>query len=413
MPQFKYSARGAGGAATSGSLVAQDQKDLIGMLRRQGLTPLTIEEEGKAKPKASLFGGGKKDPKPRLKGDDLVIFTRQLSTMIGAGIPIMESLSILAEQAVDPGFRKALERVVEGIRGGNDLSESLGLYPKIFPQIYINMVKAGEASGKLDEILVRLAEYQEASAALRREVKSAMAYPCISMFLILGITGFLMLYVVPIFQKMFKSLHADLPAPTIFVLAVSDILTKHFLWVASSVVALVVAFILYRRTPKGRYNVDAAMLKMPVFGDLVSKIALARFARTFSTLIQSGVPMLGALEIVASTSGNKVLEKAVMGARDAVRQGDPLAKPLGEAPVFPPMVVRMVAVGEKTGALEALLSKIAEFYEQQVAATVKGLTALIEPILISVMGAIVGCVVAAIFLPIFTLPAQIGKKKKS
>lgn len=414
MPQFRYSAKAAGGAPSSGTLAAQDARDAIGQLRRQGLTPLSVEEEGKGgKPRTGLGAAlaGRRDPKPHVKGDDLVVFTRQFSTMIGAGIPIMEAIAILGDQATDPGFKRALERVVESIRGGTDLSEALGLYPKVFPQIYVNMVKAGEASGKLDEILVRLAEYQESSAALKREVKSAMAYPSISLVLILGITVFLMLYVVPIFQKLFINLHADLPAPTVFVLGVSAMLVKYYLWVGLGLIALVTAFILYRRTPGGRYHVDYATLKMPVFGPLMQKIALARFSRTFSTLIQSGVPMLGALEIVASTSGNKVLEKAVLGARDAVRQGDPLAKPMGEAKVFPPMVVRMVAIGEKTGALEALLSKIAEFYEQQVAAMVKGLTALIEPILISVMGAIVGCVVAAIFLPIFTLPAQIGKKR--
>ncbi len=410
MPQFRYSARGAGGAPTSGTLAAQDQKDALAQLRRQGVTPLSLEEEGKVKkPSGGLFQS-KKDPKPRLKGDDLVIFTRQFATMISAGIPILEALSILSEQTEDPGFRRALERIVEGIRGGGDLSESFGLYPKIFPPIYTNMVKAGEASGKLDEILQRLAEYQESTAAIKREVKSAMMYPAISMFLILGITVFLMLYVVPIFKKLFDSLHADLPAPTKLVLAVSGFLTSQGLWVLAGIILAVVGFIAYRRTPAGHYRVDVMMLRLPVCGPLIKKIALARFSRTFSTLIQSGVPMLGALEIVSSTAGNQVIERAVLHARDAVRQGDPLAKPLGEAPVFPSMVVRMVAIGEKTGALETLLSKIAEFYEQQVSATVKGLTALIEPILISVMGAIVGCVVAAIFLPIFQLPAQIGKK---
>ncbi len=415
MPQFRYSARGAGGAATSGTLAAQDQKDAVAQLRRQGLTPLSMEEDGKAG-KASSRGffasfGAKKDPKPRVKSDDLVIFTRQFATMISAGIPILESLSILAEQMADPGFRRALERIVEAIRSGGDLSESLGLYPKIFPPIYANMVKAGEASGKLDEILQRLAEYQESTAAIKREVKSAMMYPAISMFLILGITAFLMLYVVPIFKKLFESLKADLPAPTKLVLAVSGMLTNHGLMVLAVIVTLVVSFILYKRTARGSYQVDVVLLKLPVFGQLLRKIALARFSRTFSTLIQSGVPMLGALEIVSATAGNQVIERAVLHARDGVRQGDPLAKPLGESPVFPAMVVRMVAIGEKTGALEVLLSKIAEFYEQQVSATVKGLTALIEPILISVMGAIVGCVVAAIFLPIFQLPAQIGKKR--
>ncbi len=411
MPQYKYTAKDAGGADASGTLVAQDAKDALGLLRRQGLLPLSVEEEGKAKAKQGLFSGGKKDPRPRVKGDDLVVFTRQFSTMIGAGIPILEAVNILGDQASDPGFKRALERVVESIRAGTDLSEALSLYPKIFPRIYVNMVKAGEASGKLDEILIRLAEYQESSAALKREIKSAMAYPSISMFLILGITVFLMLYVVPIFQKLFKSMNADLPAPTKLVLGASDILVHYFPWFLGGLAVSIVAFILYRRTPAGHYQIDYAILKMPVFGPLMKKIALARFSRTFSTLIQSGVPMLGALEIVASTAGNKVLEKSVLSARDAVRQGDPLAKPLAESPVFPPMVVRMVAIGEKTGALEALLSKIAEFYEQQVAATVKGLTALIEPILISVMGAIVGCVVSAIFLPIFTLPAQIGKHR--
>ena len=410
MPRFKYSAKAADGGSAAGTLDAQDAGDALGQLRRQGLIPLAVEEEGKARSRPG--GKSRRDPRPRVSSDDLVVFTRQLSTMISAGVPIMESLAILADQVEDKGFRAALNRVVESIRGGTDLSEALSLYPKIFPAIYVNMVKAGEASGKLDEILVRLAEYQEAAAHLKREVKSAMAYPAISLFLILGITVFLMLYVVPIFQKLFMSLHATLPAPTVLVLGVSDFLVKNWMWLLGGLVLLVVGFILYRRTPKGRYNVDAALLRMPVFGPLTRKIALSRFSRTFATLLQSGVPMLGALEIVASTSGNQVLEKAILAAREGVRQGDPLAAHLGRSPVFPPMVVKMIAIGEKTGALETLLSKISEFYDQQVSAMVKGLTALIEPILISVMGVIVGCVVSAIFLPIFTLPAQIGRKGK-
>lgn len=408
MPRYKYSAKDAGGADTSGTVDAQDQGDALAQLRRQGLIPMGIEEEGR--------GGGKsrkgaKDPAIKASTEDLVIFTRQLSTMISAGIPIMESLAVLSEQVEDKGFKVAVERIVEAIRGGSDLSDALNLYPKLFPKIYVNMVKAGEASGKLDDILVRLAEYQEASAALKGEVKAAMAYPAISMFLILGITVFLMLYVVPIFQKLFKSLGAKLPGPTIFVMGVSDFLVNNWWWLLGLFVLGLVGLFFYRKTEQGRYNLDSALLRAPVFGQLFQKIALSRFSRTFSTLIQSGVPMLGALEIVASTSGNMVLERAILSARDAVRQGDPLAKPLAACPVFPPMVVKMIAIGERTGALEQLLTKISEFYDQQVHATVKGLTSMIEPILITVMGVIVGCVVTAIFLPIFTLPAQIGRKK--
>jgi type IV pilus assembly protein PilC len=280
--------------------------------------------------------------------------------------------------------------------------------PKAFDHLYISMVRAGEVSGQMDVILDRLAQYQEESQQLQREIKSAMAYPAISLCLVVGITLFLMLFIVPGFRQMYDSWDEELPAVTTFVLDISESLRDNWaLWFGAGAL-LVAAFVGWKRTKPGTRAWDAFVLKAPVFGPLLSKLALARFSKTFATLVRSGVPIMATLDIVAATSGNSTVEKAVLDSRDSVRSGNLLSDPLSRSPVFPPMVVRMIAIGERTGSLDALLEKIAEFYDQQVRASVKALTSLIEPILITVMGVIVGGVVMAVFLPILDMVSKLG-----
>lgn len=404
MAIFKYVAKDGEGKKVSGTLTAKDEGIAIGDLRKKNLTVVSINETGAKKRGGGVsFRGRKRAARPRIKGEALVIFTRQLSTMISAGIPLLEALEILVEQAQAPGQKVCLDRVVESVRAGTDLSEALGQFPKVFSSIYVNMVKAGEASGQLDDILVRLAEYMESNAALKREIKSAMTYPAISMFLISIITVGLMVGIVPKFKEIFDSMKVELPGITKALLFVSTTMQRYFLVAIGGLIVMIVAFICYIKTDRGQWQWHWVLLRVPIFGALFRKVAISRFARTFATLIQSGVPILGALEIVAATAGNRIVEDAVQSSRENVRQGETLAEPLGESGVFPPMVTRMIGIGERSGALEQLLEKISEFYDQQVKATIAALTSLIEPLLIGLMGTIVGGIVLAIFLPIFKL----------
>ena len=427
MPRFKYVARDASGKRVSQDMEGASKDEVLSNLRKENLQVLSVTEEGgSAAPTAPATATGPAAAKPskggllnmsfggpaapKVSGEMLVIFTRQFATMIGAGIPVLECLNILQEQAEDPGFKSALGTIVEDVRGGSDLSQALAKHPKVFVRIYVNMIKAGEASGQLDTILQRLAEYLESSEKLRREIKGAMTYPIISLVMILGITIFLLVFIIPKFTEIFKSLKVDLPLPTKIVLGISKLMTAHSL---QGLVIFTGIFLLikwWKSTDSGGYTWDKMMLRLPVFGDLLQKVAISRFAKTFATLLRSGVPILGALEIVASTAGNRVVEEAVNNARESIRQGETLSKPLSESIVFPPMVVRMIAIGEKSGALEQLLEKISEFYDQQVEATVDSLTALIEPIMIGVMGFIVGGIVLSVFLPIFKIQDAIRKK---
>ena len=401
MPTYKYVAQDDRGKEIHSTMSAKNREEVMGELRRQGLTLVDLEEKASLL-KMDLGGGGK------VKLDDMVIFTRQLSTMIAAGIPLLESLEILQEQQTIPVFAKALGDIVDRVRSGSDFSAALGNHPKIFVKIYVSMVKAGEASGQLDTILTRLAEYQEASAKLIREIKSAMTYPVISLVLILGITAFLLVFIIPQFEEIFISLGVELPMITENLIRISNFLRTSGHWIFVGIIGLIFGIKFYGKTKIGHYHLDFIKLKLPVFGDLFQKVAISRFARTFSTLIRSGVPILGALEIVGATSGNVLMENAMETAMQNVKEGEPLAEPLSHFWVFPPMVTRMVAIGERSGALEALLEKISEFYDAQVSATVETLTSLIEPIMIGVMGFIVGGIVLAVFMPIFKLQAQLA-----
>lgn len=404
MKTFRYSAKTNEGKTVNGSLQATDKTEVVGELRKRNLTILELKEQGGAF--GSLTQKVVKPGKPR-KREELVVVTRQLATMIGSGITLLESLQILIDQAETPAFQATLRSVTEDVKQGQDLSRSLLKHPRVFSELYINMVKAGEVSGQLDEILVRLAEYLEAAEKLKREIKAAMTYPVISLILVLGITAFLMVGIVPQFRPIFESLEIELPGLTQVVMDISDGVRNNGLMVMAASIALIGAIVAIKRTPKGAYVFDAIFLKMPIFGPLFRKVALARFARTFATLLKSGVPILGCLEIVADTAGNKVVSEAVMGAKDFVREGHSLSEPLAASPVFPPMVTRMISIGEKSGALEHLLEKIATFYDEQVSAQVKALTSLIEPLMIGVMGFLVGTIVLAVFLPIFKIQEKL------
>lgn len=406
MPQFKYAVKTADGKERSGTISAPTRDDAMGELRRQNLTVLSMTEL-KSRAARSLFGG---EPRARVRGDDMAVFTRQLATMISAGIPLVESMEILEEQAEDPGFKLVCGRIIESVRSGTDFSEALSKYPKIFNRIYVSMVKAGEASGALDTILVRLAQYMEASEALRREIKSAMTYPVVSLVLILLIVGGLLVGIVPKFETIFVTLGVDLPAPTQILLSVSRFLSSNILYILAGIAAAVTGFILWKKTSTGERQWHWILLKVPIFGPLLRKVAISRFARTFATLIQSGVPILGALEIVSVTTGNRIIEEAVTAAKESVKKGETLGEPLGRSGVFPPMVTRMISIGERSGALEQLLEKISEFYDQQVKTTVEALTSLIEPLLIAVMGALVGGIVLSIFLPILKIQEALRRK---
>ena len=406
MEKFKYTAKNASGAQVGGSVSAVSEADAVSQLQKQALTVLKIKPEGSSFLGKSLFGGG--DPRPHVKPDDMVLFTRQLATMIGAGIPLLEGLEVQSEQVSDKGFRVAIRRIAEMVRTGSDLSAALGEYPKIFKPIFVNMIRAGEASGQLDEILVRLAEYQEATVALRREIKSAMTYPVISLALITGITLFLMVGILPKFKMIFDNLmasnpKASLPTVTKFMLNLSILMRDNFLVGLLGLAGLIIALVLYVRTRMGEYQWHWLKLKLPVFGPLFRKVAMSRFSRTFATLIRSGVPILGALDIVAGTAGNRIVADAVIQAKESVRQGNTLADPLAQSGIFPPMVTRMISIGEKSGAMESLLVKISEYYDQQVSATVESLTSLIEPMMIGVMGDMVGSIVLSVFLPILKI----------
>lgn len=410
MGEFKYSARDAAGKKVDGTLTSATQDAAVAEIKKKGLSVMNIEPIVKQGGLGAALGNfGKITAKnAKVTLNDLVIFTRQLATMISAGIPLLECMEILSEQTDNQGFRIVLTQIVGDIRSGTDFSTALSKHPRVFEDIYVNMVRAGEVSGQIDEILVRLAEYQEKTARLRAQIKAAMTYPVISLGMIFGITMFLLIFIIPKFKAIFESMNVDLPGVTQALLEVGDFMENDWYYCIGGLAALGFLIYSYSRTPFGRRHIDYAKLQMPVFGPLFKKVAVSRFARTFATLIQSGVPILGALEIVASTSGNKVIEDLVLDASESVRQGETLATPLATKPkLFPPMVTRMIAIGEKSGALEQLLSKIAEFYDQQVEVAVEQLTSLIEPIMIGVMGFLVGGMVLAIFLPIFKLQASL------
>lgn len=405
---FKFVAKDASGCTVKGTIKADTQTDVVADLRRRRLTPVGIKKTSGGLGALAQQAKQKTASKASAKKGELEVFTRQLSTMLAAGIPLLEALEILGEQSESPGFSFCLNRIVDDIRSGADLSKSLEPHKKVFSDIYVSMVRAGEVSGQIDVILTRLAEYLEAAAHLRAEIKSAMTYPVVSLFLVFGIASFLMIGIVPTFKPVFESLEVELPALTVFIMDIAFFMKDYWYAIFGGMGMIAFLFAAWKKTEKGAYACDAIVLRLPVFGPLFKKVALSRFARTFSTLIKSGVPILGAMEIVSQTAGNRVISGVVDQARESVKAGETLSAPFAQHPVFPPMVTKMIGIGERSGALDTLLEKIAEFYDQQVETEVKGLTSMIEPIMIAVMGCIVGGIVLAVFLPIFKLQEKLS-----
>jgi type IV pilus assembly protein PilC len=392
MGLFSYVAKDSQGLKISGTLEANDQYAALEVLHKKGLIIIAVKEEKV-----------KKVQEKGVKLDDLVVFSRQLSTMVESGINLVQALHILSEQAENKILSSVTLKIKDDIESGSSLHEALESHPKIFSNLFVNMVKAGETSGLLDEILDRLATYLEKSSALQRKVKAALVYPSVVISMAFLITILLLIKVVPTFKGIFASLGGTLPVPTQILIMISDIMRRFFLLVTGAFVLLGFLFKKYINTPKGRHQFDYRLLHLPVFGSLFRKVVVAKFSRTLATLVKSGVPILNALEIVGKTAGNVVVEEAVDNARVSIREGEPIAEPLSRSRVFPPMVVRMISVGEQTGQLEKMLNKISDFYDEQVDAAVSGLTSMIEPLVIGFLGIIVGGIVIALFMPIFKI----------
>jgi type IV pilus assembly protein PilC len=394
MPTFKYIAKEVTGKTVSGVLEYSDRALLIDALRKKGLVIISIDQTAKRRPMSSAG---------RVKLEEIVIFSRQLATMVDSGIPLVQALDILCEQIEKPVFKNILSKVKDDIETGSSLSDALARHPSVFSTLYINMVKAGESSGALDDILDRLAAYLEKANTLQRKVKSSLIYPAVVITMAVLITLVMLLKVIPTFKGIFSMLGGTLPLPTRILILISDTIRQMFLFVVIGVGAVVFGLRSYVRTPQGKENFDRLLLAMPVLGPLFRKVAVAKFTRTFATLVKSGVPILVSLEIVAKTAGNAVIEKAVESVRNGIKEGENIADPLAKSKAFPPMVVRMIKVGEQTGELEKMLTKIADFYEDQVDSAVSGLTSLIEPLIIAFLGIVIGGIVIAMFLPVFKL----------
>ena len=388
------------GRTVSGTLEASDRNGLVDKLREKELIIVSMTEVGEA-PRRS--GGMALFSQRSIKLDDIVIFSRQLATMVDAGIPLVSALDILGEQSDNKTFSDVVLTVRDDIETGSSLSDSLARHPRIYSSLFVNMVKAGESSGMLDEILDRLATYLEKSSNLQKKVRAALIYPAVITVMAVVITAVLLLKVIPVFKDIFSGFGAALPKPTQVLINISDFLTNYFFFAITTFGVAMFLFIRYIRTESGRLRFDSFMLKLPIFGVLFTKVAVSKFTRTLSTLVKSGVPILSSLEIVAKTSGNRLIELAVTKVHTSIKEGENIAEPLARSGVFPPMVVRMIDVGEQTGELEKMLTKIADFYDAEVETAVSGLTSLIEPLIIAFLGLVIGTIVICMFLPIFKM----------
>lgn len=411
MPSYEYWVKDKSGKDVQGVLEADDSTELVKKLKAQGYLVIRIQEVKKAasiltleKGPVKKTGGGKSG---NVNLDDLVVFARQMTTLVAAGIPLVQSLDILADQVDKEKFRGVLRKMHVDVQSGKSFSEAMLAHQKIFSMLFIHMVRAGEMSGKLEEILDRVAVYFEKSSALQKKVKAALMYPAAVSTMAFGITFFMLAFIIPKFADIFDGLGAKLPTPTLILIAVSRYLAVNWWWILGLLGAGIFLFLRVIRLPAGRFIFDSFTLRMPIFGPIILKVAVSKFARTLSTLVKSGVSILAALEIVIKTSGNARIEKVIVDLIASVKRGETLAGPLDKSNVFPSMVVRMIAIGEETGELEEMLSKIADFYDTQVDAAVSGLTSLIEPLIIAFLGVVIGGIVVALFLPILTLTQNI------
>jgi type IV pilus assembly protein PilC len=401
MPVFTYTGRTRGGQVLSGEMEAASREAVVARLRSQQVMATAV----RAKPRDIIipgFGGG-------VSEKEIVIFTRQFATMIDAGLPLVQCLEILTSQQENKIFKKVLVETRQSVEGGSTFAAALKQHPKVFTSLYANMVEAGEAGGILDTILNRLAQYMEKAMALKKKVKSAMIYPSTIVTVALAVVIFLLIFVIPTFKAMFEGFNTTLPLPTQIILETSRLVRAYFIYAAVAIAAGIFALRGWYQTAAGRTAIDAFLLKTPVFGILIRKVAVAKFTRTLGTLISSGVAILDGLDITARTAGNKIVEQAVLRTRASIAEGKTIAEPLKASGVFPPMVVQMIAVGEQTGALDAMLGKIADFYDEEVDTAVTNLTSLLEPMLMVFLGVVIGGVVIAMYMPIFKLIQVVGR----
>lgn len=402
MPVYKWVAVTRKGRTIKGEIEAADEKIAALQLKRRNLT---IK---KLKPKPKDLFENVSFLQPKVTKKDIVIFTRQFSTMIDAGLPLVQGLTILAEQTDNRTFKKILKQVTKDVEGGSTLAEALKKHPDVFDDLFVNLVAAGEMGGILDTILQRLATYIEKAEKLRAKIKGAMTYPAVVMGIAIIVITIILVFVIPVFEEMFKGVGSALPAPTQFVVNLSRFVKSKIHYIIGVVILLIWGVRYYRKTQNGRKQTDALALKLPIFGPLLKKVAVARFTRTLGTMISSGVPILDALDVTAKTSGNVVLEEVIREVRGSIAEGQTIAEPLAETDIFPAMVIQMISVGETTGALDAMLEKIADFYDDEVDTAVEALTSMLEPMLMVFLGGTIGGLVIAMYLPIFKMAAAFG-----
>jgi type IV pilus assembly protein PilC len=401
MPIYLWEGKNRSNVVQKGEMEAASDDVVRSNLNRLRITPTKI----KKKPKDLFENVAFLQPKVTQK--DVILFCRQFSTMIDAGLPIIQCMDILHSQQENATFKKMLKEIKEHVESGSTLADSLKKYPKQFDDLFVNMVAAGEAGGILDTILQRLSAYMEKAAKLKSQVKGAMTYPIVTLIIAVLVVAIILVFVIPVFEEMFADMGGNLPGPTLIVIAMSEFVKSKIHWIIIGTILFIWAFKKYYKTEKGRKMVDAAMLKLPVFGILLRKVAVAKFTRTMGTMLSSGVAILEALDIVAKTAGNKTVERAIYSVRSGIAEGRTMADPLAESGVFPAMVCQMISVGESTGALDAMLQKIADFYEEEVDQAVENMTALIEPFMLVFLGVVIGGLVIAMYLPVFKMAGNL------
>jgi len=402
MPVFVWVAQTKKGRKLKGEIDAANEAIALSQLKKRNFTVK------KLKPKPKDIFQNISFLKPKVTKKDLMIFTRQFSTMIDAGLPLVQGLTILAEQSENPTFKAILKEITKDVEGGSTLAEAMKKHSKIFDALFVNLVAAGEMGGMLDTILRRLAQFIEKAEKLKSQIKGAMTYPIVVVAIAIIVIAVILVFVIPVFEDMFKSFGSTLPTPTQIVVNMSRFLKSNIHWVIIALMALIYGFKRYRDTAAGKKMTDSLFLKLPVFGNLLKKTAVARFTRTLGTMISSGVPILDALEIVAKTAGNVVIEEIIYEVRGSIAEGQTIAEPLSENDIFPGMVIQMIAVGEATGALDSMLEKIADFYDEEVDAAVAALTSMLEPLLMLFLGGSIGGLVIAMYLPIFEMASAMG-----
>lgn len=401
MPVYLWKGKNSYGEKRKGEIEAPDQAAALSQLKRMRISDPVIKEKPKDLLESIPFF------QPKITGKDIVVFTRQLSTMIDAGLPLVQCLDILSSQQENTTLKRVLKDIQRDVESGTTFADSMRKHPKVFDNLYSNMIEAGETGGILDTILSRLALFMEKTMALKKKIKGAMTYPTICLAISVLILAVILIFVIPVFEEMFTSFGSTLPVPTQIVINMSNFFKGNFIFIFLAIAVFIFLFKKIYSTEKGRLRIDGALLRAPVFGVLIRKVAVAKFTRTLSTMLQSGVPILEALQVVARTAGNKVIELAVFRVSDSIAEGRPIAEPLAETGVFPNMVVQMINVGESVGALDTMLEKIADFYDEEVDQTVENLTAMIEPFMMVFLGGMIGGLVVAMYLPIFKIASVV------